>query len=1081
MICRACGADNPPTNRFCGQCGARLEAAVGAGGPPSEGGTAEEGAERRQLTVMFCDMVGSTALSARLDPEDLREVMQAYRDAAVAAIARYDGRIAKYLGDGILAYFGYPNAHDDDAARAVGAGLAIVEAMPALEARVGVPRGVELKCRVGIATGPVVVGEMGAGERREAMAVIGETPNLADRIQKVSPPNTVVIAPLTRQLVEARFAVAPLGSHELRGLARPLEVYRVIGRARRAAALPRLPLTGRDAELAALRAAFERARRGEGGAIVVSGEPGIGKTRLLKALKNEAVGRRALWLEAQCSPYHADTPLYPATELLSRALGLRRNEAPSEKLSRLVTFCNRFGLRAGVDISLLATMLSIPDQGRGALPNLSLPALRVRTLETVVALLARLAKRRPLVLAVEDLHWADASTLDLLDLLLAALPGQSLLVLLTHRPDFVRVWPREASVEELTLGRLQPEDGVRLIGHVAGEAALPPGVVSTILSRSDGVPLFVEEITRTLIEMRKDLGPAANGAPPDAAEIPATLKDSLMARLDRLGEGKEVAQVGAAIGRNFVYELLASVAGLDEPRLRQALGELEAAGLIQARGEPPSAIYTFRHALIREIAYDSMLRRRRQSLHGAIARALEAGFPEIVEMQPDLLGRHFAQAGDRAKAADYFEQAGRRAALRSAHIEASRHFRRAIELVESENETLERDARLAELWAALAPSLLVSRGYGSAEVGDAFRKADELSRRLGDPERQFYSAWGIGAFHYVTGDLPAALAVIERMEATAVRAERDDLRAITVMSRGVIQFLLGRFDETIALVERGLSFYDPEQGRVAIARIGQDLSVLGRGFCAVSYWAVGRPDKALDMALATLEHARAMRHAYSIAFALTAGVSLVRFRRGEVEDAMAAACEAVEIARENQFPYLLSRATAMRGLIETRTGMVEQGLAHINEGIAAFIAVGGRTTLPMMRVWLADGLLSAGDPAAARVALGQASAQIERTGEDSHTAEIHRLMGRAALAEGRRDEAEACFRRAYATAEQQGAHGWRLRAALDLAALLTERGEAAQARALVAAAASMVEGGAATKDVRDARRLLGRVESPPLS
>lgn len=1084
MICPACGAENPPTNRFCGQCGARLGDTPAGSGESALGlAQGEEEAERRQLTVMFCDLVGSTALSERLDPEDLREVMQAYRDAAVGAISRFDGRVAKYLGDGILAYFGYPIAHDDDAVRAVSAGLAIVEAMPALEARVGRPRGVEIKCRVGIATGPVVVGEMGAGDQRESMAVVGEAPNLADRLQALAPRNGVIVSALTRQLVEQRFSSVSLGRRELRGLGKPIEAFRITGRTNpHLVAVPRLPLTGRDRELARLRTVLDQARGGCGRAVALSGEPGIGKSRLIKALRNEALSRRTLWLEAQCSPFHADAPLHPAIELMSRALGFRRNEPPAERLHRLESFGARLGLPSEPHIPLLATMLSIPDEGRHRLPALSPQALRARTLASIVEVLSRLAARRPMVLAVEDLHWADETTLDFVNMLMAALARLPMLALFTHRPDFAHPWPNGAPVEELVLGRLSPEDGARLIGYVAGDIALPSGVVSAILSRSDGVPLFVEEITRTVIESRRRATASgdAGEAPLDAVEIPATLKDSLMARLDRLGDAKDVAQAAAAIGRNFVYELLADVAGLDEPALRQALRALEASGLIQRRGEPPSAIYTFRHALIREIAYDSMLRRRRQALHAAIARALETNFREIVETQPDLLGRHFAQAGELDRAIDYFERAGLRAVARSAHVEAVRHFRRALDLVEKIEDAPPRLAREAALWSALAPSLLVTRGYSSAEVGEAFQRADELNRRLGDPERQFYSGWGIAAFKFVSGDLTGTLQLLRRLEDIAAATGQDDLRSISIMSRGVVLFALGRFAESMAQIERGLALYDPDQGVTLIARVGQDVSVLAMAFGAVTAWSLGRPDLALDTALRALETARRVQHGYSLALVLTIGVPLVRFRRGEVEEAAAALDEAIEIARENQFPYLLARATAMRGLIETRNGQIEAGLAHLREGIAAFRSRGGLTTAPMMQVWLADGHFSANEPAAAHAALEEGLALAERIGETSHLAEIHRLLGRAALALGDAEGAGRRFRLAYDTAERQGAFGWRLRAALDLGEHWRASGEPEAGVALVANALRAIEGGASTRDVRNARAFIDRVGLPSL-
>ena len=1076
MICLACGANNPSANRFCGQCGARLVAAAKA---PTEAATGAASAERRQLTLMFCDLVGSTALSGQLDPEDLREVMQAYRDAAVSAITRYDGHVAKYLGDGILAYFGYPAAHDDDAARAVSAGLAIVETMPALEARVGRPRGVGIRCRVGIATGPVVVGEMGEGNQRESMAVVGEAPNLADRLQSLAPHNAVVVSALTRQLVEQRFTSVSLGHHALKGLDQPAEAYLITGRAVQGrSASTRLPLTGRDAELSRLRKAFDEARAGRGRAVVLSGEPGIGKSRLIGALKNEALTRHRLWLEAQCSPFHADAPLHPAIDMLARALGFRRNEAPAERLRRIEAFCERLNLPAAPTVPLLATLLSMPDLGRHRLPALSPLALRARTLRVIVEVMATLARRRPLVLAVEDVHWVDQSTLDLLDLLIEGLSSLPVLLLITHRPEFIHQWPNEAAVEALPLGRLSTADGASLIRHAADGRALPVAVVSGILARSDGVPLFVEEITRAVIDAqgRKE-GEAGTGEGSlEAVEIPATLKDSLMARLDRLEEGKSVAQAAAAIGRNFAYDLLSTVAGGDEASLRQGLRQLESAGLIQRRGEPPAAMYSFRHALIREIAYESMLRRRRKALHGAIAKALEASFPDIAETQPEQLGRHYARAGDEERAIGYYERAGRRAAQRSAFVEAVRHFERALELtakIEASSPQLERKAAL---WSAIAPSLLVTRGYASHDVEEAYRRADELNAQLGDPARLFFSGWGISACRFVRGELGKTLDVLARIEADAEASGQEILRSITIMSRGVVLFSLGRFAESMTQIDQGLALYDPEQGEALTPRLGQNVSVVAMSFGAVAAWGMGRPDFALDVAHRALATARRTQHLYSLALILTIGVPLVHFRRGEVAVALEPLEEAIEISRENQFAYLFARATAMKGLIETRNGLIAEGLVHIREGIAGFRARGGKTTGPMMQVWLGDGLLSAKDPIAARIALQEGLALSEEIGEMSHLAEIHRLLGRSAAALGETDEAERCFREAYDTAERQGAFGWRLRAALDLGEHLRSSGRPKDAVGVVSTALRAIEGGTTTRDVRSAQAFLAAAD-----
>jgi class 3 adenylate cyclase len=802
MRCAACGAENPAGNRFCGQCGARLgEAAEERAAQRGEAATA---AERRQLTVMFCDLIGSTELSGRLDPEELQEIMLAYRETSLGEVERFGGSLAKYLGDGVLAYFGYPAAHDDDAVRAVSAGLAITAAMPGLEQRLGTRLGVSLRCRIGIATGPVVVGEIGSGVSRESMAAVGETPNLAARLQELAPPNGVVIAALTRQLIGPRFRVEPLGPRALKGVARALEVFLVAGQMRRVPLAARLPLIGRVAEFSVLDSAYHRARQGEVRAVAVVGEPGIGKSRLIKELKRKALSERGLWLEAQCAPYYTDTPLHPAQELLSRAIGVRQELVAAARLGRLGAFLGRLGLPSEPHAALLGAMLSLPLDGHYRLPALSPQALKARTFDCVIVALTRLAARRPIVLAIEDLHWADASTLELIDVLLTTPSAAPLLLLKTFRPEFNRAWPAGIPLEVIRLQRLSSEASTGLIGQVAGKRVLPETVVNEILARSDGVPLFMVEITRALIGERDGQG-AAEAPAGEAYDIPATLRDSLMARLDRLPTAREVAQIGAAIGRSFLYELLVEVSGLDEPALHSALTALEGAELIQARGVPPAAIYTFRHALIREIAYDSLLRRRRQELHAAIGDALERRFPEIAEGQPELLARHFVAAGEGGRAIEYCERAGRRAAARSAHVEAIRHFERGIGLLEEQPASIDRLRREADFWSGRATSLLVSRGYGSIEVGEAYQRANALGRRLGDPLRQFHSGWGITAYRFVTGDLTGTLEMLDELERTACDASDETLRAIVLMSRSVALFALGRFADSVQQADRGLA------------------------------------------------------------------------------------------------------------------------------------------------------------------------------------------------------------------------------------------------------------------------------------
>ena len=704
-------------------------------------------AERRQLTVLFCDLVDSTVLAGQLDPEELREVVRAYQDTCAKVIARFEGHIAQYLGDGLLVYFGYPLAHEDDAQRAVRAGLGMVEALGQLNTRLGHERGIRLAVRLGIHTGLVVVGEVGGGTRQEQLA-LGETPNLAARLQGIAAPNTLVISAATLQLLGGFFAYQSLGTHLVKGIAQPLDVYQVLyestarSRLEVAGSTGLTPLVGREQEVALLLERWAQVKDGLGQVVLLSGEAGIGKSRLVQVLKEQVAAEPQAWLTpCQCSPYHQNTALYPMIDLLERvALRFEREESPPQKLRKLEGFLVQYGLPLAETVPLLATLLSLPLTADYAPMAVAPAQQKQKTLQALLTILLRIAAQQPVLFVMEDLHWVDPTTLEFLTLLVDQGPTARILALWTFRPDFSPPWTGRSHLTQVTLSRLPRQQATEMTDRVAHGKALPAEVVAQVVAKTDGVPLFVEELTKMVLESgllqeREDRYELTGPLPPLA--IPTTLHDSLMARLDRLATVKGLAQLGATLGREFSYELLQAVSPWDEDTLQRGLHQLVEAEFLYQRGLPPQATYLFKHALIQDAAYQSLLRSTRQQYHQRIAQVLEARFPELCETQPELLAHHYTEAGFMAQAIPYWQRAGQRAVERSANLEAIGHLTKGLEVLATLPETRERTQQELALLTTLGPAMIVIKGYGAPEVEDTYLRARELCQQVDDPAQRF--------------------------------------------------------------------------------------------------------------------------------------------------------------------------------------------------------------------------------------------------------------------------------------------------------------------------------------------------------
>ena len=775
-------------------------------------------AERRQLTVMFCDLVGSTALSGQLDPEDLREIVRSYHDTCSEIIRRHDGHIAQLLGDGLLVYFGYPRAHEDDARRAVRAGLSILDAMGELNTRLEGERDLRLALRIGVHTGLVVVGEMGSEGRQERLA-LGEVPNIAARIQGLAEPDSIVISSSTHRLVQAYYTCTELGEHKLRGVAHPLVVHGVLsesgvqGRLDVASARELTPLIGRESEVSLLLNRWEQASDGQGQVVVLSGEAGIGKSRLVQVLKEHIADVAHTLLECRSSSYYQNTALYPLTDPLERVAGFQRHDPPEVKLRKLEETVRQYRLPLKETVPLLATLLSVPFSEE-RYPPLAISSQRQRqtTLETIVAMVLELAEQQPVLFVVEDTHWLDPSTLELLDLFIDQAPTSRILVIATHRPEFQSTWGNRSYLSQITLNRLSRHQIPRMVERITHGRALPTDIVQQLVQRTDGVPLYVEEITKTVLESghlkEVDGHYELIGSLP-ALAIPSTIQDSLMARLDRLISAKGIAQLGATIGRQFSYELVEAVSQLDEVTLQRELARLVETELLFQRGVPPQATFTFKHALIQDTAYQSLLKSTRQQYHQQIAQVLTERFPETGETHPELLAHHYTEADRIEEAVVYWHRAGERAVARSAHAEAIGHLRKGLGVLKNLQGGPKRAEHELELLIALGPPLIATKGYGATEVEEVYTRARELCREVGEKAQICPILYGLWT-HYTTRAEYETARTLCGDFLTAAESVQDPAYLLDAyVALTCTSFFMGDFDLALEHGKRGMALYDP--------------------------------------------------------------------------------------------------------------------------------------------------------------------------------------------------------------------------------------------------------------------------------
>ena len=1046
---------------------------VAAAAPPKP--SPLDTAERRQVTVMFSDLVGSTALSARMDPEDLREVISAYQKCVAETVQRFGGFVAKYMGDGVLVYFGYPQAHEDDAEGAVRAGLELVAAVGGLKTHA------PLQTRVGIATGVVVVGDLiGSGASQE-QAIVGETPNLAARLQGIAEPNSVVIAEGTRRLLGNLLELEDLGSQELKGIAGPVRAWAALrdssaeGRFEAFHASGLTQLVGREEELELLFRRWSKAKAGEGQVVLLSGEPGIGKSRLTAALLERVASQPHTRLRYFCSRQHIDSAWYPIITQIERAAQFAYDDAPQGKLDKLDALLAT-NSTPPESIALLAEMLSLPNDGRYPILQLDPQQRRQKTVETLIAQMEALSRTNQVLMIFEDVHWIDPTSLEVLGRLLERLRTLRVLLIVTYRPEFEPPWIGRPYVTALNLNRLGEREITAMIDRLTGNESLSDDLRQDIVERTDGIPLFVEEMTKAILEAAGDRAKerAVAAVPSTSVAVPASLHASLMARLDRLGTAKEVAQIGAALGREFTHALLAAVVGKREEELSTALDSIVRAGLLFRQGVPPHATYVFKHALVQDAAYGTLLRAKRLDLHARIGRVLDQDFPDTKENNPEIIARHYTEAGLASEAIDYWQRAGNRAAKRSANQEAVSHFRRAKQLLESLPDRGAFAERELQLLIALGPALMTTRSSAAPEISSIYARAAELARLTGRMPDLFPTIWGAWLVAFVGGDFQAAKRLLDELFTIAKTIKENALTLQAHHAAWPTFWVTGSLADALQHIDRGLAFYRRDaHSEQAFQYGGHDPGVCGYTTAALIRSAMGYLDHGnLEMETG-LRLARELDHMPTVVHSLWCAADLHQVRREP---------QKVEKFTEVLLPLLsqhgsavsLANVAMLRGWAKVMGGQGQDGIREVQDGLAAWRATGSKFQVTFRLVRAAEACLFAG---AKDEGLKLSDEALDHSRDAWFLPEVYRIKGELLNRSGLTNDVEECFSQALKVAQAQGARLLELRAAMSLARLWRDQGKVQQARELLAPVYGWFTEGFDTRDLKEAKALLDELAS----
>jgi class 3 adenylate cyclase/tetratricopeptide (TPR) repeat protein len=1065
--CPSCGTAYASDSKFCAECGTRLDktsSPVAVGTLEPAAASLVSTAERRHLTVMFCDLVGSTELSTRLELEDLQELIGAYQKTVTEVVTGFGGFVARRVGDGSLVYFGYPQVGEDDAEQAVRAGLALIQHLKLPE---------RLQVRIGIATGLMVVEDAALNQE-----VVGETPNLAARLHSLAEPNTIVIADATRRLLGSLFELEDLGLQTLKGFPQMQRSWRVLGEAHFKSRFEGLrssdaTLVGRDEDIELLLRRWAQVKTGQGRVILISGDPGVGKSRLTTTMIDRLGDEPYTSLPLFCLPHHEGSALFPFINHLERAARFEPGDTSDAKLDKLEALLAESS-STDEDLALLADLLSLPTE---RYPPLAFTPLRKRekTLEALLRQLVTLAERSPVLLIVEDLHWMDPTSRELLDLTIERIERLPVLLVATFRPEFQPPWADRSHVTTMTLGRLNRHQGAVLVRHLTrGAHTFPEELIEQIVARAEGVPLFLEEVTKAVLETGENLEHPGEIVLHGILSVPLPLYASLMARLERLGAvPREVAQIGATIGREFSFELLAIVAQKPEPELKRSLERLVEAGLVSERGEPPHSIFLFKHALVQDTAYSTLLRGPRRQLHARIAQALEEAFPDTAASRPELVARHLNEAGLGERAILYWQRAGELALRASAVAEALRHLSNALRVLGGLPDTPERARRELDLRLRMGTAINTARGSSDPEAAEHSARAVTLARGLDDDNQLFKALWGSWYINANTGRSEQALSVANELFKVGDRLSNQDLMLEAYHSRWATSHLLGLNSATLADTERGIALYDPDRHHThAYDYGGHDTGVCACAHRAMTLWIVGLPDQAARTSKEAIERARRLEHPSSLAHAAWWTATLHQFLREP--DACRGFCELTLRIAHEQGTKIFMMCPLLLGWVLFDTGKISEGLQDMERAVASKRQRSHRFYYDYELLVFAEALLRAGEPDRALDIVEEALEFINRSQNRVFEAEAQRLKGECLAA---RDsdvtDAEAWLANAMATAVRQGARSLELRAAMSLARVRSGHGRRDEANDQLARVYGQFTEGLETSDLKEAKALLG--------
>jgi predicted ATPase/class 3 adenylate cyclase len=1067
--------------RFVGPVAVAVEENSVTTAPPQVGAPREAmptrygGADRRQITAMSCEAIGVAARADGTGLEDLLDAIGAFQRCVSEIAGRHSGFIASRLGNTVLVLFGYPAAHEHDAEQAIRAGLELCPAVRNLRPDAEVP----MRCRVGIATGMAIVGDLvGVGEVPDH-GIVGDIPDLAFRLLASAQPDTVTIEPTTWHLIGRLFDCRDLDALDTNSDTESIRRWQVVAESAVESRFEALrgskltPLVGRDEEIDLLLRRWACAKAADGQIILVSGEAGLSKSRLAAAFEERLHAEAHLRLRYFCSPYHQNSALFPVIDQLGRAAGFASDDPPAAKLEKLEALLAS-AAPPDEDVALLADLMSLPASERHPLPTLSPQGKKERTLEALIRQLDGLARKKPVVAVFEDAHWLDPTSRELLDLTIERVRSLPVLLIVTFRPEFQPQWAGEPQVSILALNRLDRRERAVLIAQIAGSKTLPDEVVSQIAVRTDGVPLFVEELTKSVLESgllreENDRYVIDRALPPLA--IPATLHALLLARLDRLASARQVAQIGASIGRQFSYPVLHTVSRLPEDELRAALAQLVASELVFQRGIPPYSFYSFKHALVQDAAHGSLLRNAREQLHARIAEALETDSLEIIESQPELLAQHYAAAGLVEKSVACWSKAGHRSAARSAMAEAAAQLQKGLDQLALLPEDLERQRRELEFRSALGGVLQAAKGYAAPETGRAHAHARELWEQLGSPSEFLQVPLGQSVYHSVRGDLDLAQRLADDL--LRLSRQRNDFSGLVLghASSGRNLMYVGRFASSRSHLEEALALYNPISNRSLGNQFGSDPHANAQAYLGFVLFCLGYPDQALAQIDAAIAEARRLGHLPSLALTLTFGARLHSVG-GENAALDERAAQLIALATDQGFPFWRAMGAIYCGWVKVKNGNVTEGISLLRSGSTAYRATGAELYMPHFVALLAGACEIAGQVEEAVILLDDALQIVERTGERWFAAELNRHKGQLLLRQGHSRGAEELYCKALDIAEEQGAKLWELRAAASLARLRRDQGRPAEARDLLARVYGWFTEGFTTPDLKAAKMLL---------